>query len=292
MCVCLAAMYLALVKLGTGTYVCHIHTYGNIGTVILCPYKLTTWTCEDFLWSQQLVLAMTLCPQNLVASAWEAVTGCFHLSMHSCIHLESIHCESSVFRALYQTPRLGDCLSSQGVRWRFNFFQVEPGCVGEKGFVAGAGDFVRVFPGTHVWAHWLIFTFRTEAWSFSQPHPFRVLVAQLCSTLCDPIDCSCISGVSQARILEWVTIPFSRGSSWSPDQTQAPALQADSLPSEPPGKPSSIQSSATNQEGAERSQNRFHEVCAEKLTCVASGKSSRFSVLVYSLKKKKRKCYY
>ena len=137
MCVCLAAMYLALVKLGTGTHMCHIHTYGYIGTVILCPYKLTTWTCEDFLWSQQLLLAMTLCPQNLVASAWEAVTGCFHLPMHSCIHLESIHCESSVFRALYQTPRLGDCLSSQGVRWRFNFFQVEPGCVGEKGFVAG-----------------------------------------------------------------------------------------------------------------------------------------------------------
>ena len=37
----------------------------------------------------------------------------------------------------------------------------------------------------------------------------------------------------QARILEWVAIPFSRGSFW----TWSPALQADSLLSEPSGKP-------------------------------------------------------
>ena len=42
-------------------------------------------------------------------------------------------------------------------------------------------------------------------------------VAQSCSTLCDPVDCSppgsSIHGILQARILEWVAIPFSRGSS-------------------------------------------------------------------------------
>ena len=41
------------------------------------------------------------------------------------------------------------------------------------------------------------------------------------STLCDPMDCSLsgspIHGILQARILEWVTIPFSRGSSPSRD---------------------------------------------------------------------------
>ena len=41
-----------------------------------------------------------------------------------------------------------------------------------------------------------------------------VLVAQLCPTLCDHIDCSLpgssVHGVFQARILEWVTISFSR----------------------------------------------------------------------------------
>ena len=45
-----------------------------------------------------------------------------------------------------------------------------------------------------------------------------VLVTQLCSTLCDPTDYrpsgSSVHGIFQARILEWVAIPFSRGSSW------------------------------------------------------------------------------
>ena len=46
-----------------------------------------------------------------------------------------------------------------------------------------------------------------------------------------------VHGILQARILEWVAFPFSRGSSQSRDQTQVSCLQADSLPSEPPGKP-------------------------------------------------------
>ena len=41
-----------------------------------------------------------------------------------------------------------------------------------------------------------------------------VLVAKLCLTLCDPMDCSppgsSVHGISQARILEWVVVPFSR----------------------------------------------------------------------------------
>ena len=52
----------------------------------------------------------------------------------------------------------------------------------------------------------------------------KVLVSQLWLTLCDPINCSlpgsCIHGISQARILEWVAIPFSRGSSRSRNRTQ------------------------------------------------------------------------
>ena len=42
-------------------------------------------------------------------------------------------------------------------------------------------------------------------------------VAQLCPTLCDPMDCSLpgssLHGILQARVLEWVAISFSRGSS-------------------------------------------------------------------------------
>ena len=44
-------------------------------------------------------------------------------------------------------------------------------------------------------------------------------------------------GILQARILEWVTMPSSKGSSQPRDQAQFPTLQADSLPSDPPGKP-------------------------------------------------------
>ena len=43
-------------------------------------------------------------------------------------------------------------------------------------------------------------------------------VAQSCLTLCDPVDCSLL-GILQARILEWVTISFSRGSSPPRDRT-------------------------------------------------------------------------
>ena len=51
----------------------------------------------------------------------------------------------------------------------------------------------------------------------------KVLVAQSCPTLCDPMDCSppgsSVSGMLQARILEWVAMPSSRGSSQCRDQT-------------------------------------------------------------------------
>ena len=104
----------------------------------------------------------------------------------------------------------------------------------------------------------------------------KVKVIQLCPTLCDPIDYT-VHGILQARILEWVAFPFSRGSSQPKDWTQvsliadgfftswatgeaqeywsgypipspadlpdpgiepgSPALQADSLPTEQWGKP-------------------------------------------------------
>ena len=44
-------------------------------------------------------------------------------------------------------------------------------------------------------------------------------VAQSCPTLCDPMDYT-VHGILEARILEWVAFPFSRGSSQSRDQTQ------------------------------------------------------------------------
>ena len=50
-----------------------------------------------------------------------------------------------------------------------------------------------------------------------------VLVAQSCPTLCNPMNCSprgsSVYGILQARILEWVAISFSRGSSQPRDPT-------------------------------------------------------------------------
>ena len=72
-------------------------------------------------------------------------------------------------------------------------------------------------------------TLRTQ-----QQHSTRLVIAvivsivlsviQSCLTLCDPMDCrspdSSVHGILQARILEWVAIPFSRGSSQPRDRTQ------------------------------------------------------------------------
>ena len=59
-----------------------------------------------------------------------------------------------------------------------------------------------------------------------------VLVTQLCPTLCVPMDCSppgfSVHGILQAKILEWVVIPFSRGSPQPRDRTLVPTLQAGS----------------------------------------------------------------
>ena len=53
-------------------------------------------------------------------------------------------------------------------------------------------------------------------------------VAQSCPTLCDPMDCSppgsSIHGIFRARVLEWVAISFSRGSSRPRDWTQVSCI--------------------------------------------------------------------
>ena len=53
---------------------------------------------------------------------------------------------------------------------------------------------------------------------------FVSVTVKLCPTLCDPMDCSLpgfsVHGTFQTRILEWVAISFSRGSSQPRDQTR------------------------------------------------------------------------
>ena len=56
------------------------------------------------------------------------------------------------------------------------------------------------------------------------PSPQKLLLPQLCPTLGDPMDCnppgSSVHGILQARILEWLAIPFPGGFSWPRDWTR------------------------------------------------------------------------
>ena len=51
----------------------------------------------------------------------------------------------------------------------------------------------------------------------------KVKLSQLCLTLCDPVAYT-VHGILQARILEWVAFPFSRGSSQPRDQPQVSCI--------------------------------------------------------------------
>ena len=77
---------------------------------------------------------------------------------------------------------------------------------------------------------------------------------QLYLTLCDPMDCSLsgfpVYGIVQARILEWVVMPSSRGSSWPSNRTHVTLCtlhwQVSSLLQAPPGKPQGSHSRSLN----------------------------------------------
>ena len=90
-------------------------------------------------------------------------------------------------------------------------------------------------------------------------HPHRMLLMPLtCAmcvcvlrrfslTLCDPMDCSppgfSVHGILQARVLEWVATPFSRGSSPPRDQASVSCgscIAGRFLTTEPPGKPNAF----------------------------------------------------
>ena len=64
--------------------------------------------------------------------------------------------------------------------------------------------------------------------------------AQSCPTLCDPMDYSLpgssIHGIFQARMLEWVAMPSSRGTSQPRDQTHISCIAGRFLTTEPPGQ--------------------------------------------------------
>ena len=65
-------------------------------------------------------------------------------------------------------------------------------------------------------------------WATREAKKWKVLC---CVPLCNPMDYT-VHGLLQARILEWVAFPFSRGSSNPGIEPRCPSLQVDSLPAE------------------------------------------------------------
>ena len=110
----------------------------------------------------------------------------------------------------------------------------------------------------------------------------KVLVAQLCSTLCNPMDCSLpglsVHGILQARMLEWVAISFSRRSFWPRDSIWVSCI-VDSLPSEPPGKPSSTEEELILYIFAEDNAPEIYLVASVKETLLLYIHQNLFSVL-------------
>ena len=70
---------------------------------------------------------------------------------------------------------------------------------------------------------------------------YCVLVTESCLTLCDPMDCSLpgssVRGISQARILEWVAMPFPWDLPHSGIEPISPALADGFFTTEPLGNP-------------------------------------------------------
>ena len=76
-------------------------------------------------------------------------------------------------------------------------------------------------PGQHL-QRWLEWVFLTECWTLPTLK-LKVKVAQPCPTLCNPRDYT-VHGILQARILEWVAVPFSRGPSQPRDWSQVSCI--------------------------------------------------------------------
>ena len=93
--------------------------------------------------------------------------------------------------------------------------------------------FLSVLPLQLLWLVRLYFVLRV-----SLLHPSSETESESCSIMSNSLPPhGIVHGILQARILEWVAIPFSRDHSNPGFETRAPVLQADSLPTESPEKP-------------------------------------------------------
>ena len=116
-------------------------------------------------------------------------------------------------------------------------YEIKWQCTFDSFEVRNVGRFNFVFPATRESDSQWIQIISSICWPISAlrllwPPVYwplvKVLVAQSCPPLCDPMDYSppgsCVHGISLARILKWVAIPFSRGSSWLSVWTQVSCI--------------------------------------------------------------------
>ena len=111
-------------------------------------------------------------------------------------------------------------------------FRVGYSCIGVRLCELRQFNFFKT-PFLYQWSEKIILCILGQLWIFNAimcknlylgwKKKWKVSVAQSCPTLCDPMDSSLpgssVHGVLQARILEWVAIFSSRGSSWPRDRT-------------------------------------------------------------------------
>ena len=106
----------------------------------------------------------------------------------------------------------GDCSSSGGLRLLKSFLRTGV-CPLRSGVLAGKDSSntsgLRSSPKVTLFLFFVL----------GQTVNVKVKITQSCPTLCHPMDYT-IHGIPQARILEWVAFPFSRGSSQPRNRTQ------------------------------------------------------------------------
>ena len=92
--------------------------------------------------------------------------------------------------------------------------------------VAPFSPFLQSFPASESFPMCQLFTSGGQsigALASASVLPMNVKLVQSCPTLCDPMNYT-VHGILQARILEWVAFPFSRGSSKPRDRTHVSCI--------------------------------------------------------------------
>ena len=100
-------------------------------------------------------------------------------------------------------------------------------CV-QRRFIGGNGANLELFTAWNCHIECQSFVLLTQGIKATVKCYIIVLVTQSCLTVCNPVDCSppgsSVHEILQAWILEWVAMPFSRGSSWPKDGTQVSCI--------------------------------------------------------------------